>query len=94
MIALMILRVKKPEANRPYKVPLAIPWLVLVISWMLVFASIITRPTNTYFPAVVGISIGIIVQYVFVFKKNRIRGLGNLMKILQKWMDVVPPTRR
>ncbi|XP_054276534.1 b(0,+)-type amino acid transporter 1-like [Macrosteles quadrilineatus] len=94
MIALMILRVKKPEANRPYKVPLAIPWLVLVISWMLVFASIITRPSNTYFPAVVGISIGIIVQYVFVFKKNRIRGLGNLMKILQKWMDVVPPTRR
>lgn len=71
MISLIIMRRTKPDAPRPYAVPIVIPWLVLAISIFLAVLPIIHEPSAKYLFALVFILFGIIVYHIFVYKKIR-----------------------
>lgn len=66
MVALLVMRYTKPNYPRPYKVPLIIPILVLVISGYLVAAPIIEKPQIEYLYAVLFILAGLIFYVPFV----------------------------
>lgn len=69
MVALIIMRKTKPDAQRPYAVPIVIPWLVLFISIFLVLAPIIKEPSPKYFFAVIFILFGVVIYHFYVYKK-------------------------
>ncbi|KAL5276026.1 SLC7A9 family protein [Megaselia abdita] len=66
MVALLVMRYTKPNYPRPYKVPLIIPILVLVISGYLVAAPIVEKPQIEYLYAVLFILAGLIFYVPFV----------------------------
>lgn len=66
MLALIVMRYTKPNYPRPYKVPLIIPVLVLVVSGYLVVAPIIDKPQIEYLYALGFIMAGLIVYVPFV----------------------------
>lgn len=66
MLALIVMRYTKPNYPRPYKVPIIIPLLVLVISAYLVAAPIIDKPQIEYLYAVLFILAGLIFYVPFV----------------------------
>uniref|UniRef100_A0A182YJW2 b(0,+)-type amino acid transporter 1 n=1 Tax=Anopheles stephensi TaxID=30069 RepID=A0A182YJW2_ANOST len=66
MVALIVMRYTKPNYPRPYKVPLIIPILVMVISGYLVAAPIIEKPQIEYLYAVLFILAGLIFYVPFV----------------------------
>jgi len=71
MISLIIMRRTKPDAPRPYAVPIMIPWLVLGISIFLAVLPIIHEPSAKYLLALAFILCGIVVYHIFVYKKIR-----------------------
>lgn len=91
MIALIIMRRTKPDVQRPYAVPIAIPWLVLIIAIFLVLAPIIKEPSPKYFFAVGFIFIGVGIYHFFVFKKVKNNFSEKLTYLVQILCLVVPP---
>lgn len=71
MIALLIMRRTKPDAPRPYKVPIVIPWLLLAISIFLAVTPIVHEPTPKYLFALIFILFGLVVYHTYVYKKVR-----------------------
>lgn len=82
MISLIIMRRTKPDAPRPYTVPIVIPWIVLGVSIFLAVLPIIYEPSIKYLFALAFIMCGILVYHVFVYKKvgNVLSGECNQMK--------------
>ncbi|XP_044014885.1 b(0,+)-type amino acid transporter 1-like isoform X2 [Aphidius gifuensis] len=70
MVALLIMRKTKPDAPRPYKVPIFIPWLVLFIAIFLAVTPIIHEPSLKYFFALIFIIIGVGVYHLFVYNQR------------------------
>uniref|UniRef100_A0A1B6DUD2 b(0,+)-type amino acid transporter 1 n=1 Tax=Clastoptera arizonana TaxID=38151 RepID=A0A1B6DUD2_9HEMI len=66
MLALIVMRFTRPNFPRPYKVPIIIPVLVLVISTYLVIAPIIDTPQIEYLYAALFIFGGLIFYIPFV----------------------------
>lgn len=66
MLALIVMRFTKPNYPRPYKVPIIIPVVVLVISIYLVVAPIIDTPRIEYLYALLFILGGLIFYVPFV----------------------------
>lgn len=66
MLALIVMRYTKPNALRPYKVPLIIPIVVLAISVYLIAAPIIENPQIEYLYAALFIVAGLIFYVPFV----------------------------
>nr|CAD7455303.1 unnamed protein product [Timema tahoe] len=66
MLALIVMRYTKPNAPRPYKVPLIIPVVVLVISVYLIVAPIIDKPQIEYLYAAFFIVTGLLLYVPFV----------------------------
>lgn len=66
MMALIVMRFTKPNYPRPYKVPIIIPVVVLVISMYLVVAPIIDSPRIEYLYACLFIFAGLIFYIPFV----------------------------
>lgn len=66
MLALIVMRYTKPNYPRPYKVPIIIPVLVLIISTYLVVAPIIDKPQIEYIYTIVFILCGLILYIPFV----------------------------
>ncbi len=85
-LSLLVLRFKRPELKRPFRVPLNIPWgkysipipavigcLATMSVWFLV---VITKPEGRYFGfawMILGIS-----MYLYYRRKQKIRALGSL----------------
>lgn len=76
MIALIVLRRTKPDAPRPYKVPIFIPWLVFIVSVFLAVMPIFKDPSPKYAFAGVFILAGLVVHYPYVYKKRKSRFMG------------------
>lgn len=93
MVSLIIMRRTKPDAPRPYAVPIVIPWLVLGISIFLAVLPIVHEPSAKYLFALMFILFGIVVYHFYVYKKIRntlsgeyywIRRLaGNFVRVLR-----------
>lgn len=66
MLALIVMRYTKPNHPRPYKVPIIIPVVVLVISVYLVAAPIFDTPRIEYLYALLFIFAGLIFYVPFV----------------------------
>lgn len=83
MVALLVMRYTKPNYPRPYKVPLIIPILVLVISGYLVAAPIIEKPQIEYLYAVMFILAGLIFYVPFV-------KMGLTPRFMGRFLDFCP----
>nr|XP_053654453.1 b(0,+)-type amino acid transporter 1-like [Cherax quadricarinatus] len=90
MAALIIMRFTMKDAPRPYKVPIAIPVLVLIISVYLVVGPIIDSPKIEYLYASLFIIAGLFFYFPFVYMKKSIPGMGHMTTILQLLLQVVP----
>lgn len=70
MVALIVMRRTKPDAPRPYSVPIFIPWLVLFIAMFLAVMPIIAEPSPKYLFALVFIFCGVGVYHAYVYNKK------------------------
>ncbi|XP_072380215.1 b(0,+)-type amino acid transporter 1 isoform X1 [Diabrotica undecimpunctata] len=90
MVALIVMRYTKPNYPRPYKVPIIIPYLVLVISVYLIIGPIIDKPTIEYLYATFFILGGMLFYIPFVHYKLRIPFMDGVTVFLQMLLEVAP----
>lgn len=90
MLALIVMRFTKPNHPRPYKVPIIIPVVVLVISVYLVVAPIINTPRIEYLYALLFILTGLLFYVPFVKMNMTPRFMNKLTIFLQLLLEVVP----
>lgn len=93
MVALIIMRKTKPDAPRPYAVPIVIPWLVLSIAIFLAVVPIVHEPSPKYLFAVGFILLGVLVYHVYVYKKRRSTLLAKFTYLTQALCLVVAPDK-
>lgn len=91
MVALLIMRKTKPDAPRPYKVPIFIPWLVLFIAIFLAVTPIVHEPSLKYFFALIFIFIGVGVYHLFVYNQRCTQLSQKFTKLVQLTCQVVAP---
>ncbi|CAL1680734.1 unnamed protein product [Lasius platythorax] len=94
MISLIIMRRTKPNAPRPYAVPIVIPWLVLAISIFLAVLPIVYEPSTKYLFALLFILCGIIVYHIYVYKKIKSTLSAKLTYFIQALCLVVAPDKQ
>ncbi|CAH1986101.1 unnamed protein product [Acanthoscelides obtectus] len=92
MVALIMMRYTKPNYPRPYKVPIIIPYLVLVISIYLIIGPIVDKPTIEYLYASFFILGGMVFYVPFVHYKLRIPYMDGVTVFLQMLFEVAPTT--
>lgn len=90
MLALIVMRYTKPNAPRPYKVPLIIPVVVLVISVYLIIAPIIDEPQIEYLYAALFIVAGLIFYVPFVYYNCMPTAMDSITVFLQILLEVAP----
>ncbi|KNC27406.1 hypothetical protein FF38_06501 [Lucilia cuprina] len=90
MLALIVMRFTKPNYPRPYKVPIIIPVVVLVISMYLVVAPIIDTPRIEYLYALLFIFAGLIFYVPFVKLGMTPRFMNKVTLFFQLLLEVVP----
>ncbi|KAF2349410.1 Amino acid/polyamine transporter I [Trinorchestia longiramus] len=90
MVALLVLRRTRPNAYRPYKVPIVIPILVLIVSVYLVIGPIIDDPQIEYLYATCFIIAGLLFYAPFVHKRYVLPGMGHVTTFFQLLLQVVP----
>lgn len=93
MVALIIMRKTKPDAPRPYAVPIVIPWLVLCIAIFLAVVPIVHEPSPKYLFALGFILLGVLVYHVYVYKKRRSTLLAKFTYLTQALCLVVAPDK-
>ncbi|XP_029317077.1 b(0,+)-type amino acid transporter 1-like [Cottoperca gobio] len=87
---LLYLKIKKPELPRPYKVPIILPILVIIVAIFLVLAPIIDDPHIEYLYVTLFIISGAIVYIPFIHYKLCPGLLTKLTVILQLFLEVAP----
>ncbi|XP_043928240.1 b(0,+)-type amino acid transporter 1-like [Protopterus annectens] len=90
---LVYLRIKEPHLPRSYKVPLAVPVIILVVSAYLILAPIIDSPEIEYLYAVLFILSGIIIYVPLIHFKLHPEFLSKITLYLQLLLQVVPATK-
>ncbi|XP_016995269.1 b(0,+)-type amino acid transporter 1 isoform X1 [Drosophila takahashii] len=90
MLALIVMRYTKPNHPRPYKVPIIIPVVVLVISVYLVAAPIFETPRVEYLYALLFIFAGLIFYVPFVKLGMTPRFMNKVTLFFQLLLEVVP----
>ncbi|CAH0553340.1 unnamed protein product [Brassicogethes aeneus] len=90
MVALIVMRHTKPNYPRPYKVPIIIPYMVLLISIYLIIGPIIDKPTIEYLYAALFILGGMIFYVPFVHYKLRVPFMDGITVFLQMLFEVAP----
>ncbi|XP_072757909.1 b(0,+)-type amino acid transporter 1 isoform X2 [Anoplolepis gracilipes] len=90
MVALLVMRRTRPNHPRPYKCPLVIPVLVLIISAYLIVAPIIDKPQIEYLYAAGFISAGMLVYLPFVKFGYVPKFMEGVNAFLQMLLEVAP----
>ncbi|GLV31090.1 sobremesa [Carabus blaptoides fortunei] len=90
MLALIVMRYTKPNYPRPYKVPIIIPFVVLVISMYLIIGPIIDKPTIEYLYATLFILGGMIFYVPFVHYGFHLKFMDGITVFLQLLLEVAP----
>ncbi|XP_046458061.1 b(0,+)-type amino acid transporter 1-like [Daphnia pulex] len=90
MIVLLILRKTRPDARRPYKVPLFVPILTIIIGSYLVVAPIVTDPAIEYLYVLGALIIGVLFYIPFVFYKCSLGFMGPITRSIQIALNVGP----
>lgn len=76
MAALLVLRKTRPNLDRPYKVPIVIPVVVMVVSILLVIAPIVDNPKIEYIYSIAFVVVGGLTYVPFVRYRVRVPFLG------------------
>ncbi|KAG6447621.1 b(0,+)-type amino acid transporter 1-like isoform X2 [Manduca sexta] len=90
MLALIVMRYTKPHAPRPYKVPIIIPYIVLLVSTYLVIGPILDKPQWEYLYAAAFILGGLLVYLPFVKWGYSLPFMDKITVFLQLVLEVVP----
>ncbi|XP_045194603.2 b(0,+)-type amino acid transporter 1-like [Mercenaria mercenaria] len=90
LAALLVLRKTQPGLHRPYKVPIVIPVIVLIIGLYLTISPIIQTGRITFFYAIMFMLSGVIVYFPFIYYNMHINGKDRIYKALQKLLQIVP----
>ena len=91
MAALLVLRYKKSKLTRPYKCPILIPILVLIISIYLVIAPIVDNPQIEYLYSILFMVVGAIMYVPFVHFGYVFEFMDKLTTFLQLMLQIAPP---
>merc|ERR1719193_2780705 len=91
MLALIVLRYKCPKMHRPYKVPIVIPVVVLIISVYLVIAPIVDDPKVDYMRSIGFMVFGALLYIPFVHFGYVFTFMERLTTNLQLLMRIAPP---
>lgn len=91
MVAVLVLRYKEPKLPRPYKVPIVIPIIVLIISVYLVIAPIIDNPQIEYLYSILFMVFGAIMYIPFVHFGYVFKFMDKLTTFLQLMLQIAPP---
>jgi len=91
MLALIVLRYKCPKMHRPYKVPIVIPIIVLIISVYLVIAPIIDNPQIEYMYSIMFMVVGALLYLPFVHFGYVFTFMDKLTSFLQLILRIAPP---
>ncbi|XP_023345286.1 b(0,+)-type amino acid transporter 1 [Eurytemora carolleeae] len=91
MLALLVLRYKCPKLARPYKVPIIIPVVVLIISVYLVIAPIIDNPQIEYMYSIMFMVLGAVLYLPFVHFGYVFTFMDKLTTFLQLMLQIAPP---
>lgn len=75
-IAVIVLRYKKPEINRPFRVPL-VPYIP-ILAVIFCFALMLSLPLLTWIRFVVWLVIGIIVYFSYSYRNSRLNLVGDI----------------
>ncbi|XP_059164936.1 b(0,+)-type amino acid transporter 1-like [Physella acuta] len=86
-------RWKKPNDPRPYRVPLVIPIVMILISIYLVIAPIVQDPRIEFLYATIFIFGGTIFYIPFVHFKKKAPFFDHVTTLLQLIFEVVPPSK-
>ena len=92
MLAVIVLRKTGPNLARPYKVPIVVPFLVLIGSVYLVVAPTIDNPKLEYIYSIIFMVGGALIYVPFVIYKLKMPGMAKLTQKLQLVMKVIPPS--
>ena len=92
MLAVIVLRKTSPNLARPYKVPILIPFLVLIGSVYLVVAPIIDNPKIEYIYSIIFMVGGALIYVPTVMYKLKMPMLAKMTQCLQLVMKVIPPS--
>ncbi|XP_075963649.1 b(0,+)-type amino acid transporter 1-like [Anarhichas minor] len=87
---MLYLKIKKPELPRPYKVPIILPILVIIVAVFLVLAPIIDSPQIEYLYVTLFIFSGAIVYIPLIHYKLCPGLLTKLTVFLQLFLEVAP----
>lgn len=87
---LLVLRRTRPNAVRPYKVPIVIPVFSLAVAVFLSLMPMITEPSLKYLTALVFMFIGFLVYVPFVYYRIRPRAMDKFTYLLQVLFEVAP----
>ncbi|CRK89346.1 CLUMA_CG003105, isoform A [Clunio marinus] len=93
MLALIVMRYTKPNYPRPYKVPIIIPVIVLVISAYLVIGPIIDKPQLEYLYTILFILCGLVVYVPFVHYRMHPAFMNKVTIFFQMLFEVVPTSQ-
>jgi len=77
MLALIVLRYREPKLPRPYKCPIVIPVVMVLISLYLVIAPIVDNPQIEYLYSILFMLAGAILYIPFVY-------MGYVFKFMDK----------
>ncbi|XP_023236275.1 b(0,+)-type amino acid transporter 1-like [Centruroides sculpturatus] len=89
-LSVIVLRWTMKDIPRPYKVPIVIPVIVLIVSLYLVIAPILQNPAIEYLYASLFIFSGVIVYIPFVHYKIQLKIMDKVTYFLQLMFSVVP----
>ena len=90
MASVIVLRYTRPNAPRPYKVPLVIPVVVIIISCYLVIAPIIQNPRIEFLYATFFIISGLIFYFPFCVFKINLKFIKHITTFVQCALEVAP----
>uniref|UniRef100_H2ZMA2 b(0,+)-type amino acid transporter 1 n=1 Tax=Ciona savignyi TaxID=51511 RepID=H2ZMA2_CIOSA len=86
----IVLRITHPDMPRPYKVPIVIPAVVLVIAIYLIVAPLVESPDIIILYAAIFIMCAPFAYYIFVHKQVTPPGMDRMTIFLQQLFDVTP----
>lgn len=89
-LSVIVLRYRRPDLHRPYKVFLPIPVICFLASIYLIIAPIIEEPSLAYLYATLIILLGFVVYVPVVYYKKQLPIMKPMTSFLQQLLEVVP----
>ncbi|GIY03053.1 b(0,+)-type amino acid transporter 1 [Caerostris extrusa] len=90
MVTVVVMRFTEKDLPRPYKVPIVIPLVMIVVSAYLVLAPIIENPQVEYFYALLFLLSGLCFYIPFVHFKIRLRIMKKFTRLMQLLLNCAP----